>query len=250
MTYKNGKKDMFKAEQAILAEAQRRLTSEDQEIDWRDAYAALCDHFSLLLRDAMKITSAGDLSYHRLIKAKEEIERLNRDNYNLAIFDALTGVHNRHYLLDQFGKEYAKAQRYKSPLALVLMDLDHFKQINDAFGHQVGDEVLRTVSARVRDHVRQHDTFGRYGGEEFLLTLPGIDRDDASLVAEKIRKIVDSETVEVGELDITVTVSMGLAQYTPAYDTNQDIFLSRADNAMYMAKSRGRNQIVMDELAP
>ena len=82
------------------------------------------------------------------------------------------------------------------------------------------------------------------------MILPGIDRDDASLVAEKIRKIVDSETVEVGELDITVTVSMGLAQYTPAYDTNQDIFLSRADNAMYMAKSRGRNQIVMDELAP
>ncbi len=246
---------MFKAEQNVLNEAQLLIeqdrASANESVDaWRSAYIALCDQFASLLRDSMKLTAAGDLSYRRLIKAKEEIERLNRENYHLAIFDSLTEVNNRYYLMDQYGKEFAKALRHDSPLALILIDLDHFKQINDEFGHQVGDEVLRSVSQRIKGQVRQQDTFGRYGGEEFLLILPGIEVADAALVAEKIRTLVSADPFAIGVHKITITISLGLAQFSSTRDVNRDVFLLRADQAMYEAKIRGRNQMVIDGVSP
>ena len=207
----------------------------------------MVQHYADLLSDAEKITAAGDLSYKRLIKAKEEIETLNKEMYHLAVFDSLTQVYNRHYLMDQLTKEFAKASRHESPLALIMMDLDYFKSINDDFGHQAGDKVLSALAGRLKKDIRQQDTLGRYGGEEFLLILPGIDLHQAIRVAEKMLVLASHKPFSFDKNQIPVTLSIGVTALRPTCP-NAELFLKQADRALYLAKNRGRNQLVLAEI--
>jgi diguanylate cyclase (GGDEF)-like protein len=157
--------------------------------------------------------------------------------------DGLTGIANRRYFEARLREEYTRWQRYGGDLTILLFDLDHFKKINDQFGHSVGDSVLREMAQRVAGVVRAQDTFGRFGGEEFALLLPCTTLEDAMLVAEKIRNTIGLEPVEVQGIHVPVTASVGGAAArtgVPAYEA----LINEADAALYAAKRQGRNRSV------
>jgi diguanylate cyclase (GGDEF)-like protein len=168
----------------------------------------------------------------------------NLRNLALAEFrannDALTGVPNKRALHDTLKRMVAQAARSVSPLAAVMLDLDHFKQINDVYGHEKGDEVLAAVGAALRDTLRESDFIGRYGGEEFLLLLPDTDRAGATVVAETIRAAV--ELVKVPGVERAITASLGIA-VTPDDAGDPTKLIRNADKALFTAKARGRNRV-------
>jgi len=157
--------------------------------------------------------------------------------------DGLTGIANRRYFESRLRDEYTRWQRYGGDMSLLLFDLDHFKKINDQFGHGVGDTVLREMAQRVAQVVRVQDTFGRFGGEEFALLLPCTPLEDAMQVAEKIRHTIGDEPVEVQGAHVPVTASVGGASARVGVP-NYDVLINEADAALYSAKRQGRNRSV------
>jgi len=160
--------------------------------------------------------------------------------------DALTFLPNRKSILGSLQREVIFSGRYGTPLAISMLDIDHFKDINDTYGHVVGDEVLRKLAAELRDHIRHPDVIGRYGGEEFLVVLPHSTIKAATEQAERLRTYVQSLVIQSGEIEIRLTLSMGLAQYQIHHEDWQS-FISRADAALYQAKNSGRNQWAIAE---
>lgn len=159
----------------------------------------------------------------------------------LATVDVLTGMANRRRFLATIGDEIARATRQRSTFAVILFDLDRFKQVNDRFGHDVGDAVLVAVTRLIHGHIRAIDTLARYGGEEFVLLLPGADLAGARVLAEKCRKLLDDNATPPAG---ATTASFGVAQYRSGDTVTQ--LLKRADLALYKAKAAGRNCVVAD----
>lgn len=157
--------------------------------------------------------------------------------------DPLTGLHNRRTILDLLDEEIQRGQRYKHPVSLLMMDLDHFKKINDQWGHPAGDEVLKSFAAQCLAVMRENDKMGRFGGEEFVMVLPETGQQDALLVAERIRKITSEMAVQSkrGAEQIHVTVSIGVT--TTSEGDDAEAVIARADEAMYQAKAAGRNRV-------
>ncbi len=172
----------------------------------------------------------------RLRSGRQELEQLS-------ITDGLTGLHNRHHLMETCGMEVARADRQEQPLAALMIDLDHFKKYNDRFGHQAGDEVLAKMGAIFLDCVREVDHATRYGGEEFLILLPQTDLAGAVAVAERIRDRVAEENIDRENTTTPVTLSIGVAEY-PKHGDDANTLIAAADAALYGAKRRGRNRIV------
>jgi diguanylate cyclase (GGDEF)-like protein len=160
--------------------------------------------------------------------------------------DALTFLPNRKSILSDLQREVMFSDRYGTPLAISMVDIDHFKQINDTHGHVAGDEVLRKLAMELRNHIRHPDVIGRYGGEEFLVVLPHSTVKAAAEQADRLCKYVESLVVSSGGNEIRITVSIGLAQYRIHHDDWQG-FLSRADAALYQAKNSGRNRWMIAE---
>ncbi|GAB7125864.1 diguanylate cyclase [Silvimonas sp. JCM 19000] len=161
--------------------------------------------------------------------------------------DGLTGVYNRRFTEARLIDEIGRVERYHhEPFSVVLLDLDHFKQVNDTYGHLGGDEVLRVVADRVRGVLRDTDVFGRYGGEEFLLMLPQTNREGAMVVAERIRYAIGNETVQFGESEIRITSSLGVAVYQPGLQNLEQV-KQQADEALYASKRSGRNRVTFFE---
>jgi diguanylate cyclase (GGDEF)-like protein len=157
--------------------------------------------------------------------------------------DGLTGIANRRYFEARLADEFSRWQRYGGELSMLLFDLDHFKRINDEFGHVAGDTVLRSMAQRVAGVVRKQDVFGRFGGEEFALLLPCTPLDDALYVAEKIRRTIGDEPIEVQGVIVPVTASVGAATArtgAPDYEG----MINEADAALYTAKRQGRNRSI------
>ena len=168
--------------------------------------------------------------------------RLFGEMEQLAVTDPLTGIDNRRHFFTQGEREFTRTLRYGRTLSALMFDLDHFKRINDRFGHRAGDEVLRAVAGIFRRELRTIDLLGRYGGEEFAALLPETPLDAALIAAERLRAAVEhSEIVLSGEELLTVTVSVGVAE-RQEQDT-LDTLLERADQAMYKAKRLGRNRV-------
>lgn len=168
-----------------------------------------------------------------------------------AFTDALTGWHNRSYVDTRLGEELARSQREQTSLTCLLLDVDHFKRVNDNYGHAAGDAVLQEVAQRVSAEVRGSDISARYGGEEFIVLLPGTRLETARLLAERVRAAVSAKPFAVNELDgpLAITVSIGLAEYRAFYqDEDLDKAATRlvadADKALYEAKAAGRNAVV------
>ena len=158
-----------------------------------------------------------------------------------ATHDPLTGVFNRRHVEDVLRKEVVRAERHARPLAVAMMDADHFKNINDTYGHQTGDEVLREISERCRKTLRSNDVLGRYGGEEFVIVFPETNIGEAAVVAERLRAAIAQDPIQVGDKTLAATVSIGLAAYAPGQDLDQ--LFQRADSALYTAKQDGRNLV-------
>lgn len=158
--------------------------------------------------------------------------------------DALTFLPNRKRIISDLQHEVMFADRYGTPLAISMLDIDHFKKINDTYGHVVGDDVLRKLAMELRDHIRHPDSIGRYGGEEFLVVLPHSTINAAAEQAERLCRHVQSLHLRSGENEIALTISIGIAQYK-IHNEDWQQFLSRADNALYQAKNNGRNQWVI-----
>lgn len=175
-----------------------------------------------------------------------EMESVMVQASEVAQIDPLTFLLNRRMIVKELQSEVIRAGRYKSPLSISVMDIDHFKSVNDTYGHLVGDEVLRQVAYQLKEHIRQPDMAGRYGGEEFLIILPNSDLKAASEQAARLCREISEVEVFIHEHMIKVTVSLGVAQFRPEVDT-WDSLLNRADNAMYEAKRGGRNRWVADE---
>lgn len=179
-----------------------------------------------------------------LRELNSRLEVANRQLASVALTDALTGLPNRRHLLERLGQEWAGAARHQSQFALVFVDLDHFKQINDRKGHDVGDIVLERVARVLRRHVRVEDTVGRFGGEEFLILCPGSSLESATAIAERIRAQLARERFEIGGSSWSVTASFGVAAALPsAAPEGWTDTLRRADAALYLAKHRGRDRV-------
>ncbi|HYI68466.1 MAG TPA: PleD family two-component system response regulator [Skermanella sp.] len=187
------------------------------------------------------------------VRRKRYHEKL-RHNYeqslSMALTDSLTGVFNRRYVSAHLPRLMERSWESQKPVAILMFDIDHFKTVNDTYGHGVGDEVLREVANRTNRNLRNFDLVARYGGEEFIVVMPDTDRDAAYAVAERLRRRVGEETFAVSTqaAEITVTISIGVAVVDGVGDT-ADAILKRADDALYQAKRSGRNRTVASGVA-
>ncbi|MFH0709821.1 MAG: GGDEF domain-containing protein [Pseudomonadota bacterium] len=174
------------------------------------------------------------------------IYRLNCKIKEQAIHDSLTGLYNRRYIAEILPREIVRAQRDMTPLSLVMIDLDHFKVINDTYGHAAGDAVLKNVAACLLESIRQNDFLCRFGGEEFLIVMSGITMDKAFVRMEACRKKIQNKLTIYDEHTISVTISAGISMFH-LHGTHEDELLKAADDALYVSKANGRNRV---SLAP
>jgi diguanylate cyclase (GGDEF)-like protein len=180
-----------------------------------------------------------------LIDEKERADRFAKDMASLANIDDLTGLATRRFFLDQLDNMAATARRIRQPLTLAMIDIDHFKPINDNYGHAVGDAVLMAIGAACRSAVRSDDVIGRLGGEEFAMLMPLTDQETAYRIVDRLREAVAAIAIPTSDgRTVSVTISVGMAMFA---DTQIDRLLLDADRALYLAKERGRNRIVLSE---
>jgi diguanylate cyclase (GGDEF)-like protein len=176
--------------------------------------------------------------YERRLTAEGEAQEMSR----LAITDALTQIMNRRGITVGLLDAMAQAERYNTPLTIAMIDIDHFKQVNDSYGHEAGDKVLKDIAAILSEALRMPDKVGRYGGEEFLIMLPHTTLVQGRKIADRIRASVSKWEFNIGTKKIKLTISIGVIQYKAGEDLER--FLSQADKALYEAKASGRNLVV------
>lgn len=184
----------------------------------------------------------------RILDLERSLQRSLGEIKRLSLTDALTGAFNRRYLDDRLLQELKRAYRYERPLSIAMLDLDHFKAVNDRYGHQAGDAVLRICASQVRESIRgEVDWLARYGGEEFIVVLPETDLNGALIVAERLRKMISGLVISEEGHEIRVTASIGVVSHTPSEQNlavNAEQLVHIADTCLYRAKQNGRNQVI------
>jgi diguanylate cyclase (GGDEF)-like protein len=183
----------------------------------------------------------GDTIFKFLTGANIELS-YHKELYRMTIVDVQTHAFNKRYLQEQLERELARCSRTHRPLSLVLFDIDHFKDVNDTYGHLAGDHVLRDLASRMLFRIRKTDLLARYGGEEFALMLPETTNADAALFAEQLRLLVEQRPFVYEGHEIRATISGGVATSTD--EIPRDEFIGRADSNLFRAKRGGRNQVV------
>ena len=190
----------------------------------------------------------------RILKLEQSLRAANRQNHLLSITDALTGTYNRRYLMERLPQEIERARRYGHPLSVVLCDVDHFKKVNDTYGHQAGDQVLESFARLLTGSVRSDiDWVTRYGGEEFLIVLPETSVTDAVAFAEKMRAAIAAHPFEIANGTLSVSSSFGVSGYNSAQiqkDASVDNLIANADRCLYRSKDMGRNRVTGKVLPP
>lgn len=175
-------------------------------------------------------------------RTERAVQVLQEELREQAVHDALTGLYNRHFLEESFGRELLLAERTGHPVSVIMSDLDHFKEVNDRDGHLAGDEVLRVFGNLMKHTARASDIICRYGGEEFLMVLPGMTGKGAVERAERLRCVMAATPVSYGASQITVTASFGVSTF-PSHGKTTDELIAAADGALYSAKADGRNRV-------
>jgi diguanylate cyclase (GGDEF)-like protein len=198
-----------------------------------------------ILRDG-DLIQFGPQAVFRYSVADEGQEQLLRQLYEASVTDALTGANNREHFDSQLRMELSYARRHGTDLALVMFDVDHFKRVNDTYGHPVGDEVLVQISRETRRLVRNEDVFARYGGEEFALILRGITLEGAAVVGGRVRERIASLQVNTDKGPFGVTVSVGCASFGTVQEQTAEVLVQTADRRLYAAKNGGRNRVVAE----
>ena len=180
----------------------------------------------------------------RIIKLQEELIFAREELRHQATHDELTGILNRRSIIEKMRQELRRSKRSKQPIGLIIMDIDHFKRINDTYGHCAGDIVLKNISKSMKNLIRPYDAVGRYGGEEFLIVLPETDIDQTNNVALRMCNIIANTPIAIENRSINVTISLGLTAIYEYFDEDKiDMLIQTADQALYMAKENGRNRV-------
>jgi diguanylate cyclase (GGDEF)-like protein len=179
----------------------------------------------------------------RTITAQKELLDARNQLAIEASHDYLTGIYNRRAVMQLLKIDLGRHQRNKKSLCIVLFDLDHFKQVNDNYGHSAGDDVLCETTKRISSVIRPYDVFGRYGGEEFLFVLPECEQEDAYNLCERVRTVISNEKIQTVSGDIAVSISIGLCVTSDLSDITIEKLVQMADNALYKAKEGGRDRI-------
>jgi two-component system cell cycle response regulator len=221
------------------------LSTRDRREDMVAALDAQADDFLTKPFDVVEL-GARIRSGERVLGLQEQLLAAHEALRHEATHDRLTGLWNRGRILDQLGRELIRSRREHRPLSVIIADIDHFKKINDTHGHQVGDDVLRRVAERTGATQVERACAGRYGGEEFLIVLPGTEAQGAEAEAERLRAAVAASPIRAGKTMIPVTISLGVAS-TERADQPPTILIQAADEALYRAKAAGRNRV---ETAP
>jgi diguanylate cyclase (GGDEF)-like protein len=184
------------------------------------------------------------VNVHLKIKnLQDDLKRTNELLLELSNTDHLTGLFNRRYLMEALGKEVQRSLRKGGNLSLLLLDIDHFKQVNDTYGHLQGDVVLQKVAVQLQKELRAYDTAARYGGEEFIAVLPDATLEEAIFVADRVRTSVQATRFSGSLSKLSLTVSLGVARFAPPGCSTVDSFIKLADDALYRAKANGRNRV-------
>ncbi len=197
---------------------------------------------SLSTRDPNHVFSRQELELTVLMSAHISLALENNRLYEISVLDGLTSLYNRRYLEQRLLKEVAYCQRYEKPLTVFMIDIDFFKRLNDSYGHQAGDAVLRQVSETLQKALREYDVVARYGGEEFAVLLPATSKPVGASIAERLRSAVAHGDFVHQDETIPATVSVGVASF-PEDGSTPDGLVACADKALYRAKEAGRNQV-------
>jgi diguanylate cyclase (GGDEF)-like protein len=208
-------------------------------------YTIMISGLAISMNKQIRTAIANQLAVITLteeLKSSLLVERGLRKELSIrADTDELTGVFNRRGVLVHLNSELARSRRFHSPVAVLMIDIDHFKRVNDTYGHAAGDTTIRTISTVVQMQLRETDVLGRVGGEEFLVILPALELEGALAVAERIRESVEISKIDLPEQPIQITVSIGVGFWLHGDDA--DKLIARADSALYEAKHNGRNRI-------
>jgi diguanylate cyclase (GGDEF)-like protein len=180
---------------------------------------------------------------HAVIERTTELQEKNEALKRIAITDELTKIFNRRHFFELAEVEIERTRRYNHPVSVVLIDADHFKNINDSYGHLVGDQILVNLANFLEGNIRRIDIHARYGGEEFIVLMPETDCEDAAISAERIRKLVESTPMTKGGVDVRITISIGIACWDGNGEMSLDSLLAHADFALYQSKESGRNLV-------
>ncbi|HJK89569.1 MAG TPA: GGDEF domain-containing protein [Polyangiaceae bacterium LLY-WYZ-15_(1-7)] len=197
----------------------------------------LISDYQLRRGDQIKV---GDTIF-KFLSGSDMEAQYHETIYKMTIVDGLTGVNNKRYLLETMEREIPRARRHERPLTLVMFDIDHFKHINDTYGHLAGDYVLKEMAQLVKNRLRPDDVLGRYGGEEFAVLLPETNTEGGAAIAEELRRMIAEHPFMFEQERIQVTVSMGVAMLQDGWDVLQ--FIKQADERLYAAKRDGRNKV-------
>ncbi len=183
----------------------------------------------------------------RILQLERSLRKANEEIKTLSITDSLTGIYNRLYLTEHLPREIKRARRYEHHLSVLLCDLDHFKRINDTFGHQIGDQVLKYFADYIRASIRDNiDWVARYGGEEFIIVVPETDFNGACVMAERLRLGISKKLIETEEKAIRITASIGVTGFdadTSSEKVSPESMINQADKCLYKAKQEGRNRV-------
>jgi two-component system, cell cycle response regulator len=182
----------------------------------------------------------------RIVDLQDELIAAREGLRIRASHDPLTGLWNHEEVIDSLQRELVRVNRGGKPVGVIMADIDHFKQVNDRYGHMTGDAVLRAVAGRMLQRMRPYDTVGRYGGEEFMIVLPGCDGENAGALADRLRMNICSAPMHTPERDIPITISLGVVVCSGG-ESDAGVLIHAADRALYRAKEKGRNRV---EVAP
>jgi diguanylate cyclase (GGDEF)-like protein len=201
-------------------------------------------HQDIFLQIAGQISSLIEKSrlYQQLHEFNQKLLLAQQELQHQATHDALTGIYNRRAIIEHLDAQLARAKRFNKPIGAIVVDVDHFKQFNDTFGHLAGDQVLKIVSIRMKECLREYDYIGRYGGEEFLVVLGDANYETAVNAAERLRQAVCGEAIILQGQSVIVTISAGIVVAENCAEIDSDAIISAADTQAYKAKANGRNR--------
>lgn len=221
------------------------LTSRAAKSDMVEGLEAGADDYLIKPINPMELRARLQTG-RRIIQLHNQLLATQTALRERATRDHLTGIWNRRAILEILEQELARVERHGSPLTVLLVDLDHFKRVNDTHGHLVGDTVLKEAAARMKEALRQADWIGRYGGEEFLIVQPGCDLRQGGRVAERLRETFERQPIQFPQGQVPITLSIGSVAVACKYhNITTSKLLLEADNALYLAKQQGRNRVIL-----
>jgi diguanylate cyclase (GGDEF)-like protein len=237
---------VFKGEYKILKETELVLNNKSISLsELSEAYSKLAANYSDLLQEFVKITKISDINQKKLFDSYNEVEKQKVILYKAATVDQLSNIYNRAFLMESLETECERSKRFSETFACILFDIDDFKQVNDTYGHQMGDVVIENIAGIASDQIRSTDVLGRYGGEEFMIIMPNTDFNGAMIIAEKIRASIMRTDFSLKKNRVNCTVSLGVTDSNNADPKDPDDVIFKADKALYQAKAEGKNKFVV-----